>query len=240
MSNKYDDLDRSIDDLLADRRPKGLRAESPEELAVLKTAARFRAERGGAGTPAADFIARLKQRLAQEQRREKTQSPGRRRLLLGGLTGAAASLLAGIGLGRAFTPPEQPAASGQPAAPPASAASQPELVGDRGRWFAVAQMNQIEPGAMVRVRAGAVEGFITKHGDEVVALSAICTHMACILSWRRDENDLFCPCHGSSFETDGSVRTGRSLRPLPPLRVKVEGPMVYLWSVDDGSPSGAS
>jgi cytochrome b6-f complex iron-sulfur subunit len=50
------------------------------------------------------------------------------------------------------------------------------------------------------------------------AFTAVCTHMACVLSYHALNALLVCPCHGSTFELDGTVLTGpatRSLRPLP-------------------------
>ena len=40
------------------------------------------------------------------------------------------------------------------------------------------------------------------------AMPAICTHMACILRFNRLNATLDCPCHGSSFELDGTVVSG--------------------------------
>lgn len=231
MSNNYEDLDRTVDDLLADRRPRGLEAESPDELDLLKVAALFKAARPGVGDPDPEFVTQLADRLTREQGPQATASPSRRQMLLGGLAGAAASLLAGIGLDRLFNRPDTPVL------PPRR---DPELVGNLGHWMPVARADKVQPGTVIRVRAGAVESFIMYRDGAIVALTAICTHMPCILSWRREEDDLFCPCHSASFYTDGTFKQGRSpYKPLPPLRVKVEGDMVYLWSVDDVSPSGA-
>lgn len=37
------------------------------------------------------------------------------------------------------------------------------------------------------------------------AVSAICTHMGCLLHWNGDEGSWDCPCHGSRFDCDGDV-----------------------------------
>ncbi|MBI4497562.1 MAG: Rieske (2Fe-2S) protein [Chloroflexi bacterium] len=234
MSDRYEDLNQAIDDLLAERRPRGLEVASPEEVDLLKAAALFKAARPGADDPDPAFINRLADRLDRERRAtsQPAPSPARRRLMLGGLAGAAASLLAGIGLGRLT-------AQRDAAAPPPR--PDPELVGAVGRWFPVAQVDQVPPGMVLRVRAGAIEGFVMNRGGTLVAMSAICTHMGCVLSWRKDEGDLLCPCHGVTFHTDGTVKRARlPLKPLPPLRMKVEGETVYLWAVDDLPPSATS
>lgn len=54
----------------------------------------------------------------------------------------------------------------------------------------------------------------------VVALSAVCTHMGCTVT--RIGAELFCPCHGSTFELlTGRVVAGPATRPLRPVPVRV-------------------
>lgn len=50
----------------------------------------------------------------------------------------------------------------------------------------------------------------------LVGYSAICTHLACAVVWRRDRSDLHCPCHNGSFDVStGAVLAGPPPRPLP-------------------------
>ena len=51
-------------------------------------------------------------------------------------------------------------------------------------------------------------------GGQLEALSAVCTHLGCIVSWNAAEESWDCPCHGSRFALDGSVLDGPATRPL--------------------------
>ena len=44
--------------------------------------------------------------------------------------------------------------------------------------------------------------------DKVVAISAGCTHLGCIVSWDEQQNMFKCPCHDGRFDADGNVISG--------------------------------
>jgi menaquinol-cytochrome c reductase iron-sulfur subunit len=54
-------------------------------------------------------------------------------------------------------------------------------------------------------------------GQELRALSSVCPHEGCNVSWRDDTSEFFCPCHDSYFAPDGSRVRGPSRRGLDPL-----------------------
>jgi len=70
----------------------------------------------------------------------------------------------------------------------------------------------IPPGRNVAV-------FRDKEG--VFAISTVCTHLGCIV--KTSANGFDCPCHGSGFTKDGTVRKGPAPTPLPWLKVSVAG-----------------
>jgi Rieske Fe-S protein len=58
--------------------------------------------------------------------------------------------------------------------------------------------------------------------DNVVCLSAICTHAACRVEATSLTN-LDCPCHGSQYAFDGSVITGPATQPLKSFPTTFDG-----------------
>lgn len=55
---------------------------------------------------------------------------------------------------------------------------------------------------------------IRMSSTDVIALSAICTHAGCSMSFNNSSQLLECPCHGSRFAENGQVVTGPAVRPL--------------------------
>lgn len=51
------------------------------------------------------------------------------------------------------------------------------------------------------------------------AVSAVCTHMGCIVRWNGAERSWDCPCHGSRFDAAGRVLDGPASRNLEPRPV---------------------
>ncbi|PYG00653.1 Rieske Fe-S protein [Georgenia satyanarayanai] len=123
--------------------------------------------------------------------------PSRRQVLTWAGAGAAALTLA--------------ACSGEEDAPP------PEP-GER-----LVSLDEVPVGESVSVRTSeGAEVVVTRVSEEeVVALSAVCTHQGCTVV--REAEDLSCPCHGSRFAVaDGAVLQGPAEEPLPRVEVRVE------------------
>lgn len=68
-------------------------------------------------------------------------------------------------------------------------------------------------GAVVHVDRNAVAAFRDDDGT-VQAVSAVCTHLGCLVSFNPAERSWDCPCHGSRFATDGSVIEGPAVDDL--------------------------
>ncbi len=71
--------------------------------------------------------------------------------------------------------------------------------------------------------------FVYKNSqNQVKALSAVCTHLGCIVGYQVQDHDFKCNCHGSVFDLDGKNIGGPAPKPLPPYRVEIKDDNVYL------------
>jgi len=62
--------------------------------------------------------------------------------------------------------------------------------------------------------AGSTAVMVRKQGGDLVALSAVCTHLGCIVQWEKEKQDFLCPCHGGRFTPEGAVISGPPPKPL--------------------------
>jgi cytochrome b6-f complex iron-sulfur subunit len=69
---------------------------------------------------------------------------------------------------------------------------------------------------------------IRTSSEELIALSATCTHLRCILQWDKDSGRLVCPCHAGAFDLNGNVVAGPPPRPLQSLKVDTRGGIIYV------------
>jgi cytochrome b6-f complex iron-sulfur subunit len=64
---------------------------------------------------------------------------------------------------------------------------------------------------------------------QVLALSAICTHLRCVLKWDGTTKTILCPCHAGAFDRSGNVLSGPPNRPLSqyPAEVRADEIIVH-------------
>lgn len=61
-----------------------------------------------------------------------------------------------------------------------------------------------------------------------VALSAVCTHLGCIVKWVTEKQEFLCPCHGGRFSPKGAVLGGPPPKPLESYPVTVQGDTILV------------
>ena len=64
---------------------------------------------------------------------------------------------------------------------------------------------------------GATGVVVRTRGGDLVAYSAVCTHLGCIVQWEKEKQDFLCPCHAGRYGADGAVLSCPPPRPLPKL-----------------------
>ena len=69
---------------------------------------------------------------------------------------------------------------------------------------------------------------IVNTGDGFVALSSVCTHLGCQVTYNQSSGNLPCPCHGSVFSITGSVLNGPASSPLEQYNVTQEGDILTI------------
>lgn len=78
----------------------------------------------------------------------------------------------------------------------------------------------LAPGQGVVVRSGTHPVAVSRDAaGGTHAVSAVCTHLGCVVSWNDAETSWDCPCHGSRFAADGQVIAGPATSDLDPTDV---------------------
>ena len=252
----YLELEHFIEELQA-----GHVAHPPNELTsdkaqIYRMAALFRSASPDEVTPRPEFASELKARLEQEiQSPPKTRAfpfiskkpqtkhrVSRRAILAGGATAVAASLALGAGIEHmieqaapaSITKSTSPTKSTNPSwqtpiVPPNVAST----------WLFVTTLAEIGESA-IRFATDSIVGYVIRndgdngeslHEGPVIALSAACTHMGCIVQWQDSDRKYHCPCHGGLFSEYGKPDSSSSalyLTSLPRLETKIEGDKVFV------------
>jgi cytochrome b6-f complex iron-sulfur subunit len=63
---------------------------------------------------------------------------------------------------------------------------------------------------------------------QFIALSAVCTHLGCVVKWLDDKGEFLCPCHGGRFSADGNVLGGPPPKPLENLPLTLDGDQILV------------
>ncbi len=63
---------------------------------------------------------------------------------------------------------------------------------------------------------------------DYIALSAVCTHLGCVVKWVADKREFLCPCHAGQFSMEGTVLAGPPPAALESFPVSLEGDQVVV------------
>lgn len=80
---------------------------------------------------------------------------------------------------------------------------------------------------IVSLKGGPV--LVIREKNKVVALSAVCTHLGCLVKYKGG-GVIDCPCHAASFDLNGNVTGGPAPRPLGYYSVRVVGGKIVIDS----------
>lgn len=250
----YLELEQYIEQLQAGRVTHPPAELTPGQANIYRMAALFRSASPDAGEPRPEFAAELQARLEQELQQRPRSAPqpqpaqrkkeqkklhyiSRRALLTGGAA-VAASLAVGAGIEHAVEQSHTASTTSSanindPYADHIIAAGVPTA------WHFAATLSELGDSA-IRFATDTVVGYIILNdGDEnskdkgkIVALSAACTHMGCLVQWQDSDRKYHCPCHGGLFTEYGNVDSGAApihyLRPLPRFNTKVVDGKIYV------------
>jgi cytochrome b6-f complex iron-sulfur subunit len=201
-----------VEDLLRDRRPDWSWGDlDPGTVGVAVVLA---AARPGASVVRPHYLANLEGRLARELGTAGCsggRAPIDRRRLLTAAGVAAAGALGGgfvdhLGTGAArWSVVEQ------------------ANVADDGLWQTVTTTSELADLGVVRFATQATVGFVAATNGVLRAVSGVCTHQGCLLTYEHEDRELACPCHRATFALSGEPRAHDVegvLRPLPQLPVR--------------------
>jgi Rieske Fe-S protein len=257
----YLELERYIEELQAGHVAHPPSELTPSQARIYRMAALFRSASPEGAEPRPEFVAELQARLEQEleqeeaettlilpvQRESQPSQPQKRRgqvsrrRLLGGGAAIAASMVIGAGIDRVA---EQAAKGGGPPTSPLTGKGGPPTNtafiedGVPTIWHFVTTVAELGSNA-VRFATGTVIGFVIRADDDadpqdrgkILAMSAACTHMGCIVQWQAPDRKFACPCHPGVFTEYGKVDNNSGqlyLYPLPRMETKVEDGKIYV------------
>jgi glycine/D-amino acid oxidase-like deaminating enzyme/nitrite reductase/ring-hydroxylating ferredoxin subunit len=93
-----------------------------------------------------------------------------------------------------------------------------------GKWFGVEQIDELAdlaPGDGKVVTIENTRIALSRDIDgSVHAVSPVCTHLKCNVSWNNAERSWDCPCHGARYSPDGVVLTGPADHDLEKIELR--------------------
>lgn len=73
---------------------------------------------------------------------------------------------------------------------------------------------------------------IRKPEGEYIAFTAVCTHLDCIVQFRKDYGQIYCACHNGRYDLNGRNVSGPPPAPLKKFGVTIKNDEVIVYEVD--------
>lgn len=97
------------------------------------------------------------------------------------------------------------------------------------RLVRVGMLDDLAIGDGRLIRHGTTPFYVVRlDAERVVAMSAICTHVRCVLGYDRERRGFICPCHDGRFDLAGNVLSGPPPRALPSYAVSIRTGEVFV------------
>jgi Rieske Fe-S protein len=91
------------------------------------------------------------------------------------------------------------------------------------------KVTDLTPNSGKIVKFGNKPALLVRVSDtEWKAFSAVCTHLNCTVQYRAARNDIWCACHGGTYDLNGRVASGPPPKPLEEFVVQVRGDEVFI------------
>ena len=94
-------------------------------------------------------------------------------------------------------------------------------------WMRAVPLDELQDARPRRLAVGGTEAFVVRNGEAFDAIGLRCTHQGApldrgVLHLTGSPLTVTCPAHGSMFDlTDGQVRRGPAMHPVPAFEVRV-------------------
>jgi len=92
--------------------------------------------------------------------------------------------------------------------------------------FVAGKVSDFKVGELIPFRKE--KAFILRTEGGFLAISAICTHLRCIVNWNEVQKKFECPCHGAKFNQNGEVLEGPPPRPLDLYKLQIHAGNVVI------------
>jgi len=70
---------------------------------------------------------------------------------------------------------------------------------------------------------------IRKANGDYIVFSAVCTHLDCIVQYRKDYEQIYCACHNGRYDLNGRVASGPPPAPLQKYSVTIKDSEVIVY-----------